>query len=103
MASSTTHDFRICSYNMFGFNNGLPLLNNLCNRFDIILLQEHWLSTNDLFKLNYIDSNFTSFAVSAMNSKIESGLLVGRPFGGTAILVHTNLLKYITLVEVDNE
>ena len=36
-----------------------------------------------------------------MDRKIESGLLVGRPFGGRAILFKTNLLKYVRLIEYD--
>ena len=95
------NSLKICSCNMFDFNNGVPLLNILCQSYDIILLQEHWLATNDLGKLNNIDSNFTSFSVSAMDSKIESGILTGRPFGGTAILFKSTLLKYITLIETD--
>src|SRR4051812_44698673 len=102
MASQTSSNIKICSYNMFGFNNGLNMLNILCESFDIILLQEHWLSTADLHKLNVVHNNFTSFSVSAMDSKIESGILIGRPYGGTAILCRTNLLKYVKLIEVDS-
>src|SRR6267154_5886360 len=101
--SSHSYNLKICSYNMFGFNNGLPMLNSLCINFDVIFLQEHWLSSNDLCKLNYVDINFTSFGVSAMNSKMENGIFSGRPFGGTAFLVKSNLLKFFTLIEVDAE
>jgi len=103
MERSAYYNLKIASFNMYSFNNGLSMLLNLCNDFDIILLQEHWLSNTDLSKLNQIDVNFISFGVSAMNSKSENSVLVGRPFGGTAILVNVNVLKYITLIEVDQD
>jgi exonuclease III len=79
------------------------MLINMCKSFDIILVQEHWLTTNDLSKLNNIDANFTSFGVSAMNSRLENGILLGRTFGGTAILVNANLLKHVIFIESDQE
>src|SRR3989442_3579489 len=103
MQSLSPYHLKTCSYNMFGFNNGLSMLNNLCKNFDVILLQEHWLTSNDLSKLNYVNINFTSFGVSAMNSKIEGGIFNGRPFGGTAFLVKSNLLRYFTVIEADND
>src|SRR6266516_2778805 len=103
MELSAYYNLKIASFNMYSFNNGLPMLLNMCHDFNIILLQEHWLSNTDLSKLNQIDVNFISFGVSAMNSKSENSVLVGRPFGGTAILVNVNVLKYITLIEVDQD
>ena len=88
---------------MYDFSNGSALLNSLCDSFDFILLQEHWLLTTDLCKLDCFHKNFTSFSVSAMNDKTENGILVGRPYGGTAILCNNNLLKYISLIEVDQK
>src|SRR5688572_13823654 len=102
MASYTPFHLKICSYNMFGFSNGSSLLSSLSQSYDIILLQEHWLTTNNLNKLNDINPNFTSFAVSAMDKKTESSILNGRPFGGTAFLVNNNLLQYIKFVDSDS-
>jgi len=79
-----TKDF--ASYNMHGFNNGLPVMQDICNLADIVLTQEHWLHTSELNKLNLIDDSFSSFAVSAMDTKSGNGILPGRPFGGTGIL-----------------
>src|SRR6266516_2240724 len=101
MDTCTPVNLKICSYNMYGFANGLPLLYSLCKSYDIIMLQEHWLTTNELSKLNNIDCNFAYVGVSAMDKKIESGLLTGRPFGGTAILFKLSLFKYIKFIESD--
>src|SRR6267154_1467210 len=103
MSSLSNYNLRIASYNMFGFNNGLPMLLSMCKSFDIILVQEHWLMSNDLSKLSNIDKNFISFGVSALNSRLENRIISGRPFGGTAILVNVNLLKFIVYVDADQE
>ena len=71
---------------MHGFNNGLPMVKSLCNNHNIILLQEHWLSDNDLNKLDNIDDDFCFVGVSSMTDKLSCGILSGRPFGGVAIL-----------------
>src|ERR1700743_1948336 len=92
---------KICSYNMHGFNNGRPLLESLCDTHDIILLQEHWLSSNDLYKLDSVNDKFNCHGVSAMDEKLSSGILVGRPFGGVAILWKNELSNFITIVESD--
>ena len=53
---------------------------------DVILIQEHWLFPDDLNELSRLKNNFLYFASSAMDNKISQNSLVGRPFGGVAIL-----------------
>jgi hypothetical protein len=84
--NSSTNDVKICSYNLHGSYNGLPMLKSLCNSFDIILIQEHWLHTHELYKFSEIFPDYNSCGISSMNEKLAAGLLVGRPFGGVAIL-----------------
>ena len=43
---------------MHGFLNGLSMAKELCHKFDIILLQEHWLFKDNLCKLASIDNDF---------------------------------------------
>jgi len=78
---------------MHGFNNGLPMMQDICKSADIILIQEHWLQTSELNKLNLIDRNLSSLAVSAMDIKSGDGILRGRPFGGTGILWRKSLVN----------
>ena len=101
MDSVSTFNMNICSYNMLGYNNGLPMVQDLCETFDFILLQEHWLTSFDLQKINEIHKDFTSFSVSAMDSRIQSEIYYGRPFGGTAILCRNKYLRYCTLIDRD--
>ena len=83
----------IVSYNLHGFNQGYPLLSGLCESFDVILLQEHWLYPNELSRLDAINSDFLSVSTSSMGKVLGSRVRHGRPFGGTGILVHKKWLS----------
>jgi len=66
---------------MHGFNNGDTMLNSLCNIANIISLEEHWLACFNMDKLISFLNDFVGYG-SAMEDKIQSGVLTGRPFGG---------------------
>ena len=70
----------------------------LCQHFDVILIQEHWLQTSQLHRLGTIDTDFAYLAVSSMDSKLSAGILQGRPFGGTGILWRKSLGSSVKLV-----
>ena len=72
---------RICSFNMHGFNSGHFTITLLCNNYDVILIQEHWLQSSERYKLGEIGSDFASFGLSPMNTKCFQDILMGRPFG----------------------
>ena len=74
------------SFNMHGFNQGVQELSCLCESFDVICVQEHWLTADNFSKLK-VNDDFVIYATTAMNTKIAKGILSGRPFGGVAILV----------------
>jgi Reverse transcriptase (RNA-dependent DNA polymerase) len=79
----------IVSFNMHGFNQGMPVLNDLIVDYDcpdVLLVQEHWLTPDNLAKLNCFEGYFV-YASSPMLSVVESGPLFGRPFGGIGIIV----------------
>lgn len=86
---------------MHGFNTGCSMVKELCTVNDIILLQEHWLMTNNLHKLNEIDLNFQVYAVSSMNNKCSQNILIGRPFGGVAILFRKSFINNIKIMSSD--
>ena len=88
----------IATYNLHGLNQGLPLLHELVKQFDVICIQEHWLSSDQFYKLESLSPDFTSFNKSAMDKVCADDILRGRPFGGTSILVHSrlaNCAKYL--------
>ena len=88
------------SFNMHGFNQGVPALRELilCQKSDIFLLQEHWLLQSNLCKFSQIFPDFCCYGSSAMNECIEGGLLRGRPFGGVAILVANDMQEHSRLL-----
>ena len=78
------------------------MVKSLCDTHDIILLQEHWLLTSNLHKINQINSNFQCYSLSAMDNKVASGILVGRPFGGVAILWNKKLSNCVNILDSDD-
>lgn len=87
---SVQEKLSLVSYNCHGFNNGLSYLLILLDMFDVIPLQEHWLSQSQLCKLCF--GGFVSTAVSGFD---DSLLLQGRPFSVCAILYRECLVSSI--------
>ena len=103
MASLTYNFINFTTYNLHGFNQGATQLRDLCSTSDsnhIIAVQEHWLAKHDLDKLYNVHDSFQCIAKSTMTNKHESGILVGRPFGGLAILIKKSLHVKINFIDV---
>ena len=83
---------RIVSYNCCGWNTGHLAVLDLLQSSDICLIQEHWLLSEQLNRLN-IHDDFISTGASGMDSAV---LLHGRPYGGCAIIYRRSLLPHIT-------
>lgn len=83
-------EVNICSFNMHGINQGEEMVITLLNEYNIdcLFLQEHWLSSDNLYRLCSMNPNYLCFGVSAMDNVLENGVLFGRPFGGVATLIH---------------
>ena len=90
--SSFSHSF--CTYNCRGWRSGPEYVSALLNSLDFCLIQEHWLLSEHLVALD-ISDEFISIGVSGMDS---SDLLVGRPYGGCAILCHKSLSSSIRML-----
>ena len=94
---------RILSLNCHGFNfDTLQYLKDKCSSFDIILLQETWLSTDTSKKLDDVSPDLIVVHNSAMENKIHDDYLSGRPFGGTAVLYNKGLSGIISRIETNN-
>jgi len=87
----------VLSYNMHGFRQGVPALEDIISKLSpsVLLLQEHWLTPANLYKFDQQFNDYFSFGCSAMSSVVESGILRGRPFGGVMTLV-SNKLRALT-------
>jgi len=99
MANQTLHRLSIVTYNLHGLNQGSDLLASLCNDHDIVFVQEHWLPSFDLYRLQNIVSDNVCFASSAMDDVIAKDCLHGRPFCGVAIFVRSQLASTVKLIK----
>ena len=72
----------------------------ICDNYDVIFLQEHWLRQDELNFLNDTHSDFIGQGVSAINS--SDGLLQGRSHGGVVILLRKSIAKHITVQNYDD-
>ena len=81
MESKTVVSLKVVSYNMHGYFQGCPALDEFTPT-DVILLQEHWLTPGrlNLFESHFVD--YFAFGCSAMSDCIESSMLRGRPYYG---------------------
>ena len=80
----------VISYNLHGLNQGSVGIHELISKLnpDVLMIPEHWLTPENMFKLDNFSPKYTVFGSSAMNERVCSGPLYGRPFGGTAIFVN---------------
>ena len=73
----------------------------LCDNSDIIFLQEHWLFPADLPSLSKVHSDFMSFGISSMD--VTDGIVLGRPFGGVAVMWRKHLTSRVKPVVFDDD
>ena len=105
------NNLNFSSFNCRSVKNSLVDVKNLCDSADFVLLQEHWLLPNELDILNHIHPDFYGTGLSAVD--ISSDILIGRPYGGTAILYRKKFassVKHIdsmesraTCVQIDSD
>ena len=93
MASDDREILKVICYNMHGFYQGYPLLEELVrsDQPDVMLLQEHWLTPANMHKFDSYFLDYFSFGCSAMAKTVETGMLRGRPFGGVITLINNAL------------
>ena len=93
---SADDSIKLISYNMHGFNQGILELEYLCTelKYDIIFIQEHWLSDNNLNKFDsFLAEYFIFHGKSAMHNILSNGILHGRPYGGICVFIRRELCK----------
>ena len=73
----------------------------LCDNSDIIFLQEHWLFPADIPSLSKVHSDFMSFGISSMD--VTDGIVLGRPFGGVAVMWRKHLTSRVKPVVFDDD
>jgi len=92
----------VLSLNCHGFNVGTSMyLNRVNKHVDIILLQETWPCDATCNRLVSAFDDYDVYHTSAMEQKFSSGVFSGRPFGGTAVMVHKKMSRCISQVITD--
>ena len=92
---------QVGSYNCKSLKRNVVGIRKLCEVSDIVFLQEHWLFPCDLPLLNNVHNEFTSYGVSSIDS--SDRVIVGRPFGGVAVLWHNRLAPLVRPVCFDDD
>ena len=76
-------------------NQGASVLSALCdlNEFNVlaILLQEYWLTPENINKLKLFSNNYICYGISAMENYVGLNVLKGLPFGGVRTLLNSSL------------
>jgi len=97
--SNLNTDLSICSFNCRSVKSSLPEIYQLCESHSIVCIQEHWLLPDELNMMSQIHPDFLSSATSAV--AVDSDVLTGRPYGGTAILFKQSLANAVSVVDTD--
>ena len=97
MAVLQHSNISLCTYNCRSYKNSTDEINELCEQYDFVLLQEHWLLPNELSLLSQLNCKFVAVAHSSV--EIDKDILVGRPYGGTAIMYNKCLASSVTSIE----
>ena len=106
MAANISSNFSIASYNLHGFNQGNSFLSSLCDSskefVDCVLIQEHWLTPDNMFKLENYSNEYRFYGISAMEEAVSHSVLRGRPFGGVGVLLknkYCDVIKFLVMRE----
>jgi len=90
-------ELSVCTFNCRSVKSSVGEIQLLCNDHNFVLLQETWLLPNELNFLSSIHSDFYSCGQSAVT--LSSGILIGRPYGGTGILYRKNLAPLVQSID----
>jgi exonuclease III len=90
-------NLKLATFNCRSVKSSVNEVYRLCDDADTVILQEHWLLPNELSMLNMIHPNFLAHACSAID--ITRNVIVGRPYGGTAILFRKEMAGCIRQID----
>ena len=94
------NSLRIMSYNYYGLKSSFVDLYDLCDRFDVIFMQETLLFNHELSILSTVHPDFEGMGISAIDDTCN--ILAGRPYGGVAILIRKHLTPFCEFVLCDD-
>ena len=87
------------TYNCRGYNSiKACFIKKLLSQCDVLFIQEHWLLRDKLHLLQNISEEFIVFSKSSID---DGKLLIGRPYGGTAIFIRKSIKCTITNCDIE--
>ena len=101
MASTIIESLRVVTFKCHGLRNSMGDVSRLCELYDVLLLQETWLSKQDLIRLGLINKDFMYHASSPVD--LSTGPIIGRPFGGVATLYRKLLSNVVECLTSEND
>lgn len=95
--SKTTQLFNMVTFNCKSIKRSFESVRRICKTADIVALQETWLLPHDIPVLATVDEQFEYTGKSAVDTSAE--ILVGRPYGGVALLWRKGIFQSVSLVQ----
>ena len=93
-------NLRIATFNCYGIKTSLSTVYDLCDNSDIVFLQETLLFPHELSVLSTAHPEFEGMGVSVIDT--TERIIVGRPYGGVAILINKELREYCNFLFYDD-
>ena len=96
-------DLKLCTFNCCSLKNNIDLVRELTGRkYDVIMLQETFVTEDQLGIIDYIDENYDCIAVPATFSEKVLAANAGRQEGGMAILWRKASNLKVNKVSIEN-
>ena len=89
------------TFNCRSIKKNIHIVRALCNKYDIIALQETFLPQQECHFLGSVHPNFNYVASSPVD--LSQRLLRGRPYGGLASLFNEKIAPNIQVVPTSDE
>ena len=91
---------KVASFNCRGFKSAADSISDLFKEVYILAVQEHWLLPTELANSASINEDALDSAVSPMEM---DKIVLGRPFGGVAILWHTRFYQPVSTIQTASD
>lgn len=92
---------KLSSFNCKNLRTSIECVRKLCGFSDVVALQETWLLPHCIPLLGTISQDFEYTGKSSVDT--STGLLVGRPYGGVAILWRKGMFESVTVLDCNSD
>ena len=96
----SSFNIKVASFNCRNIKSSIGEIQQLCQKCDIVLLQETWLVETECNILNSISSDFYAKGIYAVD--MAAKLTCGRPHGGLAIMWKKDIAAHCSIKTFDD-